>query len=249
MSDNLITKTAFASIMGVDKAQPTRWAKLGMPVRSGGLVEPVEAAAWMRANVDPAQRERRSVGASQVERAGTQRQSDALDQLVRTTLRLAVHAVPDLVAAAASDAGLTQEQGKALHSAALTRAPEIEVLVRAQMDVPEGEAPPLEPTSPHTPGSSLDLIFERARVARAQADAQEMENDLRRGEVVRVKDAIAPVAKAYARVRTRLLAIPTSAAQQLARINQPREMAAALESLIVEALEELSAPKIGDASA
>ena len=249
MTDTLMTKTAFASILGVDKAQPTRWTKLGMPVRPGGMVEPVEAAAWVRANVDPAQRERRSIGTTQTDRAGTQRQRDAFDQLVRTTLRLAVHALPGLVMAMATDAGLSEDQAKVMHEVALSRAPEIESTVRTQMDVPEGDAPALERVAPQRGSDSPDLMFERARLTRAQAVAQEVENDLRLKQVALIADSVALVDKQFATVRTRLLAIPTGAAPQLARINHPREMAAALESLIVAALEELSAPKMGDADA
>ena len=66
MTENLISKTAFAAVMGVDRAQPTRWAKAGMPVAPDGRVDAVLAAIWVRENVDDGQRRRRSIGRQQL---------------------------------------------------------------------------------------------------------------------------------------------------------------------------------------
>lgn len=62
MTEAAMTKTDFARLMGVDRAQPTRWAQMGMPVLPDGRVDPVEAAEWVRENVASTQRDRRSVG-------------------------------------------------------------------------------------------------------------------------------------------------------------------------------------------
>lgn len=66
MAENLISKTAFAVVMGVDRSQPTRWAQAGMPVEADGRVDVVRAAIWVRENVDDAQRRRRSIGRQQL---------------------------------------------------------------------------------------------------------------------------------------------------------------------------------------
>lgn len=61
-----ITKTDFAKLMGVDKSQVTYWCTRGMPVDAAGKVEPVEAATWVRENIDAAQWNTRSKGAAQL---------------------------------------------------------------------------------------------------------------------------------------------------------------------------------------
>ena len=50
-SGRSITKAAFAATMGVDRSAATRWEKGGMPVRDDGMVNPVEAATWVRSNI------------------------------------------------------------------------------------------------------------------------------------------------------------------------------------------------------
>ncbi len=59
----ILTKSAFATRMGVDRAQPTRWAARGMPVLPDGRVDATVAEQWVAATVDSTQRRRRSVGA------------------------------------------------------------------------------------------------------------------------------------------------------------------------------------------
>ena len=92
---------------------------------------------------------------------------------------------------------------------------------------------------------SLDLVAERARLAKEQADAQAMRNDQRRNELVEVADVAKLVGQQYARVRTRLLAIPSGHAAQIARLKTPQEVQPALQALLTAALEELSADEEG----
>ena len=87
---------------------------------------------------------------------------------------------------------------------------------------------------------TLDLVAERARLAKEMADAQAMKNAQRRAELVEVAVVATAVGEEYAKVRTRLLAIPSGHAAQLARLRTPAEVNDALYALIVEALAELS---------
>ncbi len=89
----------------------------------------------------------------------------------------------------------------------------------------------------------LDLVAERARVAKEMADGLSMKNAQRRGELVEVAIACREMERDYSRVRTRLLALPSSHAAQLARLRTPHEVNEALTKLIIEVLEELSAGK------
>jgi hypothetical protein len=59
----IMTKAAFAIRMGVDRAQPTRWAARGMPVLADGRVDVDAAEGWVAGHVDSTQRRRRSIGA------------------------------------------------------------------------------------------------------------------------------------------------------------------------------------------
>ena len=59
-------------------------------------------------------------------------------------------------------------------------------------------------------GSSLDLSAERARLAAAQADKVEMENQLLRGEIVRVETLEAVLAQTGGKIKAQLEALPGS---------------------------------------
>ena len=52
----VLTKAAFAVRMGVDRAQPTRWAARGMPVLPDGRVDVDAAEAWVARTIDSSQR-------------------------------------------------------------------------------------------------------------------------------------------------------------------------------------------------
>jgi hypothetical protein len=67
----------------------------------------------------------------------------------------------------------------------------------------------------------------------------QLEYDERAGAVVAVKDVAGAVGSALAKVRTRLLAIPSEQAPQLARLKTAAEVQDALQTIITNALEEL----------
>lgn len=143
MAKNLITQAAFATTMGVDRAQVTRWIGKGMPTESDG-VNPAVAAVWVRTHVDSVQRDRRSNGRAQIAEGEAARGIEAADQMGRVALRLAIHAMPGVARASALDAGLSAEQAEAVYVAALSRAPDIEQPVKNAMDIPESDAEPLD---------------------------------------------------------------------------------------------------------
>ncbi|MGI4943476.1 MAG: hypothetical protein ACRYHQ_23405 [Janthinobacterium lividum] len=92
-------------------------------------------------------------------------------------------------------------------------------------------------------GEGLDLVGQRARLAKAQADAQEMRNDLMRGLVVLVSDAAAIMGQEYASVRRRLLATPAEWAMKVHRASTVAETQQLLRDAVHEALTELSTPE------
>ena len=85
----------------------------------------------------------------------------------------------------------------------------------------------------------LDLQAERARLAKEQADAKEMENAVERGDLVYIEDVAKQVEGQMTKVRTKLLAIPTKFAPELHAMATAREVQLALEQAITEALHEL----------
>ena len=89
---------------------------------------------------------------------------------------------------------------------------------------------------------TLDLVNERARLAKEMADGQAMKNAQRRGELIEIDAAVREFGESLAIIRTRLLAIPSGHAARLARISRPAEMNEALYKIIVEVLEQLSDP-------
>ena len=86
---------------------------------------------------------------------------------------------------------------------------------------------------------SLDLGEERARLAKEQADAKEMENAVERGELVYIEDVAKQIGKQTAKVRTKLLSVPTKVAPEAHASATVREVQQIIEDAIVEALNEL----------
>ncbi len=93
---------------------------------------------------------------------------------------------------------------------------------------------------PASGAGGLDLVAERARLAREQADAQAMKNDITRGEVVPVAYAAADLGRRCARIRTRLLAIPSETAVRVQRAKTAPKTESIIRDVIYEALAELS---------
>ncbi len=90
--------------------------------------------------------------------------------------------------------------------------------------------------------ADLDLVAERARLASAQADAQEVRNDFMRGLVVMTTDVAAIVEQQFAATRTRLLAIPAQKAMLVSARRTVAEAQSVLWDAITEALTELADP-------
>ena len=85
----------------------------------------------------------------------------------------------------------------------------------------------------------LDLVSERARLAKEQADAKEMENAVERGDLVYIEDVAKQVENQFTKVRTRLLGVPTKVAPEVHACATTREVQSVIEQAIVEALNEL----------
>ncbi len=85
----------------------------------------------------------------------------------------------------------------------------------------------------------LDLGEERARLAKEQADAKEMENANLRGELVFIDDVAKQFGQQASAVKTRLLAIPSKSAPLVINCTKPSEAREIIEAMIEEALNEL----------
>lgn len=85
-----------------------------------------------------------------------------------------------------------------------------------------------------------DLNAELAGLNRAKREAQEMKNELTRGELAPVTDIEFALAKLCSGVRTRILAVPAKVAPAVAAESSPAVCHEIIESEIVEALEAIS---------
>ena len=122
--------------------------------------------------------------------------------------------------------------------------------------------PPARPGRPRreTPAEAAERIVLNAGGLLSEADAQtlkenylarlrQLEYDTKAGQVVLIRDVVEAVGTEYARVRTRLLAIPAEQAPRLAQLKTVPEIQDALMRMIVEALEELTRDGDGPAAA
>jgi len=94
----------------------------------------------------------------------------------------------------------------------------------------------------------LDLSAERARLAKEQADAKEMENAVGRGDLVYIEDVAKQIENQLTKVRTRLLGVPTKVAPEAHASATVREVQTLIEGAIVEALNELVGYSQGEPS-
>jgi len=85
----------------------------------------------------------------------------------------------------------------------------------------------------------LDLQAERARLAKEQADAKEMENAIERGDLVYIEDVAKQFENQLTKVRTKLLALPTKLAPECHASATLLEVQSIIEAGIVESLNEL----------
>lgn len=93
-------------------------------------------------------------------------------------------------------------------------------------------------------GQELDYIAEKARLAKAQADGQELKNAQTRGELLPAADVVLAIQNVFGRVRARLLSLPTKAASLVMSLRTPAEAKKELTALVHEALAELSSQEI-----
>jgi terminase small subunit / prophage DNA-packing protein len=94
--------------------------------------------------------------------------------------------------------------------------------------------------------ADLDLSAERARKAKEEADRLEMMNAQMRGELLARADVDAAVGAAFARVRAKMLSVPTKVAAEAMLVDTPAEAEAIIRDAVSEALGELAATSTAD---
>ena len=85
----------------------------------------------------------------------------------------------------------------------------------------------------------LDLGAERARLAKEQADAKEMENAVERGDLVYIEKVAKQFEQQLTKARNKLLAAPTKVAAEAHAAATVKEVREIIEEAIIEALDEL----------
>jgi len=85
----------------------------------------------------------------------------------------------------------------------------------------------------------LDLSAERARLAKEQADAKEMENMVERGELLYIDDIIRDFEEQLINCKTKLLAAPTKVAAEVHAARDVAEVQSIMEEAVKDALSEL----------
>lgn len=87
------------------------------------------------------------------------------------------------------------------------------------------------------------LNRQRVRLMEAKAEALEIKNAIRRGDLVKKSDVLAELQDKIIPARSKLLAIPDRAAPQLANFKSPQAIEHLLTRLFKEALEELESAR------
>lgn len=92
----------------------------------------------------------------------------------------------------------------------------------------------------------LRLITARREKTEAEAAAQEMKNAQMRGELLLREDVDAVMTATLARVRARLIGVPSKAAPLVMGLEAPAEAEAVIRKAVYEALKELSETSVSD---
>ena len=87
--------------------------------------------------------------------------------------------------------------------------------------------------------NNLELGAERARLAKEQADAKEMENAVERGDLVYIEKVARQFEQQLTKARNKLLAAPTKVAAEAHAAATVKEVREIIEEAIIEALDEL----------
>ena len=87
--------------------------------------------------------------------------------------------------------------------------------------------------------NNLELGAERARLAKEQADAKEMENAVERGDLVYIEHIVKQFESQLGKCKTKLLAVPTKVAAEAHAAASVKEAQEIIESAVLEALSEL----------
>ena len=87
--------------------------------------------------------------------------------------------------------------------------------------------------------NNLELGAERARLAKEQADAKEMENAIERGDLVYIEHIVKQFESQLGKCKTKLLATPTKVAAEAHAAASVKEVQEIIESAVLEALSEL----------
>ncbi len=90
---------------------------------------------------------------------------------------------------------------------------------------------------------AVDLVAERARLTKAQAEKCERENAVAEGRFLARDKFHFMVTSAFARVRAKLLALPSRMAPLLAPEMTPAEAQAMLKDVVYQALDELASTR------
>jgi phage terminase Nu1 subunit (DNA packaging protein) len=96
------------------------------------------------------------------------------------------------------------------------------------------------------PDADLDLSKERARLAKEQADKQEMLNAVMRGELLERGAVDDAVIAAFARVRAKMLSVPSKCAPLVVGVETATEVQETLRRSVHDALQELSDTLVED---
>jgi len=95
---------------------------------------------------------------------------------------------------------------------------------------------------------AVDLVAERARLTKAQAEKVERENAVANGEFIRVAVFHLMVTSAFSRVRSKLLAVPSKLAPYLVGIETSAKAQGIVKTEIYAALNELAATNVAGIS-
>jgi len=100
---------------------------------------------------------------------------------------------------------------------------------------------------PGTSEDELDLGQERARLARAQTEKAELENAVRRGQLLEVSLVERTWQNLMVALRARMLSLPTKLAMELASLTDANSVRARLTDEVAELLDEAAAHRPSDA--
>ncbi|MGJ0503980.1 MAG: hypothetical protein ACR65X_09600 [Methylocystis sp.] len=132
----IVTKAGLAAELGITRGRVSQYVTRGLPVRNDGKLDREKSLAWIKRNVDPTTSSKGFFAAAGTRGRHHDDADNPVDAAIRLVLRVMCSTIPSVAAAAAREAGVSDEQLEKIWSPAHALAAREANSVLEMLDMP-----------------------------------------------------------------------------------------------------------------